>query len=215
MQEVPLRSQEKPIYSPFSYALYQRCLHKANGLFAVISLLVMSLSVSTLAFGRTLYTGEYEMKAVFLYQLLQFAEWPQKAFADNEHIITIGILGKDPFGNMFKPVEGDAIDGRRLIIKRFEKGASTKSLKACQLLFISSSLGGDLVMVLKSLNEDPVLTVSEVKGFAELGGMVNFVVKKDKLKLEINQGAAERVGIKFRSKLLRLAERIVEVGYAD
>lgn len=215
MQKVLLRSQDKPVYSPFLRALYQRCLHKANGLFAIVSLLVLTLSVSPLAFGRTLYTGEYEMKAVFLYQLLHFAEWPQKAFADNEHMITIGILGKDPFGNMFKPVEGDVIDGRRLVIKRFKKGASAESLKACQLLFISSSVGGDVGVVLESLNEYPVLTVSEVKGFAELGGMVNFVVKKDELKFEINKGAAERFGIKFRSKLLRLAVRIVEGGYAD
>jgi hypothetical protein len=155
------------------------------------------------------------MKAVFLYQLLHFTEWPQKAFAADQDIIIIGILGKDPFGSMFKPVEGGAIDGRRLVVKRFEKGASAESLKACQLLFISSSLGGDVGVVLESLNEHPVLTVSEVEDFVELGGMVNFLVKKDELKLEINQGAAERVGIKLRSKLLRLAERIVEGGYAD
>ena len=35
------------------------------------------------------------------------------------------------------------------------------------------------------------------------------VMKKDTVKFEINKASAERVGIKFRSKLLRMAARVI------
>ena len=215
MKQVPLRSQGRLLCARFRRALFQRCSHKVKGAFAMVSLLALVLGTSLYVMAGTKVTEEYNMKAAFLYQFLAFAEWPKEAFANNEDTITIGILGEDPFGDMFKSVEGELVDGRRLVIKRFEESPSAETLQACQVLFISSSLAEKAGVVLEAVNDHPVLTVSEVKGFAELGGIVNFVMKKDQLRFEINKGAAERVGIKFPSKLLRVAERIVGTKSAD
>ncbi len=40
--------------------------------------------------------------------------------------------------------------------------------------------------------------------------MINFVTKEDRIGFEINRKAAERVGIEFQSKLLRVAIKVVE-----
>jgi hypothetical protein len=42
-----------------------------------------------------------------------------------------------------------------------------------------------------------------------MGGMIALLLNKESMKFEINRAAAERVGIKFRSRLLRLAVRII------
>lgn len=154
---------------------------------------------------------EYQIKAVYLYNFLLFAEWPEDESGKSKDSIVIGIVGKDPFKDAFKPVEGkDIFKGKKLVIRRFEKVPPVKSLRQCDLLFISSSLQKKVPDVLKLLEGHPVLTVSEIDGFIETGGMINLLTRKDTVKFEINKAAAQRVGIKFRSKLLRVAVRVIE-----
>lgn len=152
---------------------------------------------------------EYQIKAAFLYKFLLFAEWPEEPTDEFRDTIRIGIIGKDSFGNAFEPVEGEIINGRKLIIKRFGKDVSAVMLKKCHILFISSSIKKDVDKILELLNEYPIITVSEVKGFTQSGGMINFVIKGNRVGFEINTSAAESAGIKFRSKLLRVAQQIV------
>ncbi len=154
--------------------------------------------------------SEYEIKAGFLYKFLFFTEWEEGAFVNNKASIIIGIVGKDPFGKIFNEIEGQTVDGRTLVIKRFDQDVPIEALRQCRVLFISPSLKGKMGDLLESLRGHPVLTVSEVNEFTHLGGMINFVRKKNKVSFEINKAAAERVGIKFRSKLLRVATLVVE-----
>ena len=48
-------------------------------------------------FGEERKLGEYEVKAVFVYNLAKFIEWPDKSM-DNSTTLTLYILGEDPFG---------------------------------------------------------------------------------------------------------------------
>ncbi len=152
---------------------------------------------------------EYQIKASFLYKFLLFVEWPEKVTEQPEDTIIIGILGKDPFGDAFIPVEGQPIKGKTLIIKRFNDDASYKSLLKCHLLFISTSFKESMNEVLNSLKDHPVLTVGESKDFFSSGGMIHIFTKQNRIVFEINKSEAERVGIKVRSKLLRVAVHVV------
>lgn len=152
---------------------------------------------------------EYHIKASFLYKFLLFVEWPEKVTEQTEDTIIIGILGKDPFGDAFVPVEGQHIKGKTLIIKRFNNDASYELLRKCHLLFISTSFKEDMDDVLDSLKDHPVLTVGESKEFLTSGGMIHIFTNQNRVVFEINKAVAERVGIKFRSKLLRVAVRVL------
>ncbi len=152
---------------------------------------------------------EYQIKASFLYKFLLFVEWPEKVPEHTEDTIVIGILGKDPFGDTFVPVEGQTIKGKTLRIKRFKDDTSHELLKKCHLLFISSSFEENMNNVLESLKDHPVLTVCESSAFLPSGGMIHIFSKQNRVVFEINKAVAERAGIKFRSKLLRIAVRVV------
>jgi len=173
--------------------------------FTVFTLLIL---ISTFSFANE-PSREYQVKAGFLYKFLLFAEWPEETTAESGDTIVIGIIGKDSFGNAFAPVEGEMINGRKLTVKRFKDNVSSTALEKCHILFISSSLKKRMSKILKTVNEYPIITVSDVKGFTKSGGMINFVVKESRVGFEINMTAAESAGIKFRSKLLRVAQQIV------
>jgi len=40
--------------------------------------------------------------------------------ADSKGVITIGIIGKDPFGDAFGPIEGRQVKNRTVVVKRFK-----------------------------------------------------------------------------------------------
>ena len=153
---------------------------------------------------------EYEIKAGFVYKFLSFTEWPEAVSLDSRQTVTIGILAPDPFEDAFEPVEGVVIKERQLVIKRLGPGASLASLAACDVLFIPRSARRDVGQLLSALEKRPILTVGEAEGFIEAGGMINLLVEEGTVRFEINEGAATRAGIEFRSKLLRLATRVIE-----
>ena len=182
-------------------------------IFLALSLLFLILIPPSKSFGNDSDSQEYMIKAGFIYKFIYFVEWPTHKITDSGKFITIGIIGSDPFGDAFKPIEGEAINRRQIVIKYFDKNVSPDYLKHCDLVFISSSFKENSEKILQSIREYPVLTVSEFSGFLEQGGMVNFIMKENRVRFEINRDAAERVGVTFRSKLLRVAERVVEDGH--
>ena len=80
---------------------------------------------------------------------------------------------------------------------------------SCQILFINSSATGKLESILRRLSGESVLTVSENVSFTALGGMINFVVKNDKIGFEINKRATDKAGLKLSSQLLKLAKSVI------
>lgn len=152
---------------------------------------------------------EYKIKAGYLYRFLSFIDWPDAAFTGPDQPIVICILGSGPFGDFFKPIEGRFVKGRRIAIRNVPRALTRNEIGVCHMLFISASQEDEVESILQMIDGEPVLTVGEVPGFVEQGGMINFVQKENKIRFEINDTAVERVGIQIRSMMKRLAVRIV------
>ena len=73
------------------------------------------------------------------------------------------------------------------------------------MLFINSAEEKNLTQVFRYLEGKPTLTVGEVEQFARRGGIINFVLKDNKVRFEINRAKAIESGLKLSSKLLKLA----------
>lgn len=173
-------------------------------------LFLLSFACSLLLFFTSSDTErQYKLKAGFLFRFLSFVQWPDQAFDVSGNII-IGILGENPFGNAFKPVEGNRVGRRKLVIEHYDQDTDSERLKRCHLLFISSSMENRYKNILKALKGYPVLTVSEIHGFADSGGMIRFITDRNNVVFVINNSAAARAGIKIRSKLLRLAAHVIK-----
>lgn len=158
---------------------------------------------------------EYALKAALLYKFLLSIDWPREVFKSPEDPIIIGVFGRDHFGDELKKVSAiKTVDGRKLVIKRFKQNTLPGALKQCHLLFINPISRSRMKKLLDSLKNYPILTVSEVKGFGHLGGMINFVIAENRVKFEINKGAADHAGVTIRSRLLKAAIRIIGEDHA-
>lgn len=166
--------------------------------------LVIALTVLFLPAGRAgaQEANEYEVKAAYLYNFARFVEWPDNVSLDPNGPLVIAILGRDPFGGEIdRFIQGKTVNGRRLVIKRF---SSLEAYEQCHILFVSSSEKRNLPRILAAVRNSSVLTVSETDRFAQIGGIINFITIENSIRFEINQAAAERVGLKISYKLLSL-----------
>jgi hypothetical protein len=146
-------------------------------------------------------TREYLIKAAFLYDMLQFVRWPEQAGGSMQ----LCVLGRDKFGGAWKSVEGKTVRGRSVVVRHM---AQASVLSACDVLLIGDSESGRLPEVIAAVADQPVLTVSELPEFAELGGMVCLREVDNKLRFDVNLGAARRAGIAVTVDVLQLADII-------
>ncbi|HVW20604.1 MAG TPA: YfiR family protein [Opitutaceae bacterium] len=157
--------------------------------------------------GAAEVSREYQVKAAFLYNFAQFVEWPARAFPTADAPLTIGILGDDPFDGVLDEIlRGEVLHGHRVRVRRAQH---EEELADCQLVFISQSEKPRLARIMARLAPRPVLTVSEVAGFAQQGGMVNFYREGSRVRFELNPAAARREGLRFSSQLMSVG-KIVE-----
>lgn len=149
---------------------------------------------------------EYKLKAVYIYNFLQFIEWPSSAFNDQNSPIVIGILGEDPYGEVIdETVKSEKIGDRPIKVKRYK---FISDIDTCQVLFVCASEDKNVKNILYDLKGLPILTISDINDFAENGGNINFYVDENKLRFKINVKTLQDAKLKVSSKLLRLAKVI-------
>jgi hypothetical protein len=194
---------ERPSEALVSGAYGRRFLRWSRT-FAALGILGLRLTM----FAGDTAISEYELRATFIYNFTKFTDWPADAFASPRGPIVIGIVGEDLFGTTIDDlVRGELVHNRPLVVRRLRP---EDDLRSCHLLFISFSEKDRIPFLLRQLQGSPVLTVSEIEGFASQGGMVNLLVVNKNLKIEINQEAVEQSGLQISAKLLRLAHLVAE-----
>ena len=156
--------------------------------------------------ARPASSPEYEVKSAFLLNFAKFVEWPPAAAASAAREVKICVLGEDPFGEALdRTVSGKEIGNRPVAAVRV---ATASEAAGCAVLFVSASEAGHLDAVLAGLRGVPVLTVGDTRGFAGAGGIIGLFLENDRVRFEINVGAAHDAHLKISSQLLGLA-RIV------
>ncbi len=149
--------------------------------------------------------AEYEIKAAFLYNFIKFTEWPAPALGKQEEPFVIGVLGKDPFGAALdKIIEGETIHNKKIVARRFPR--MDEAAVNSHVLFISSSEESSLSTILRLLDRQGVLTVSEIESFAQRGGVIQLKKENNKIVFEINVEVARRGGLTMNAQLLKLAK---------
>ncbi len=157
--------------------------------------------------ARAEISREYDLKAVLLFNLTRFVEWPPATFADPESPLIIGVLGQDPYGHTLdEVVRTERYGTHRILVVRYR---TVEAAESCQILFVCSNEQANLPGILRDLAGRPILTVGEFDSFATGGGMIRlFQNAQGKIRLRINLAAVRASGLNISGKLLRVAETI-------
>lgn len=172
------------------------------GRLAVIGAICALLAAANLH-GQQPTPSEYEVKATYLYNFARFTEWPAKDAGASDNSFAVCVLGRDPFGSTLdKILAGEAIGGKQMVHRRI---SSAQDAGNCRIVFISTSEKSGLKETLAVLEKMSVLTVSDIPDFSIRGGMIEFVVERDKVRFAVNLQTAGEAGLMLSSELLKVA----------
>jgi hypothetical protein len=175
----------------------------------VIGLVCMlGLFFSAPANAQSESSTEYQVKAAYFAGFTKFVAWPVDTLSPGDAVLTIGIVGEDPFGPALESAfAGATIGGNkaRVVLQHLHWD---QDLRNCQAIFISQSDRKHLRAILSNLGDSSVLTVSDIANFSSEGGMIGFVFDVDRIRFDINFDAATRSRLKVSSRLLTLARSV-------
>ncbi|MDA9982018.1 YfiR family protein [Gammaproteobacteria bacterium] len=146
---------------------------------------------------------ELERKAVTLPLFARLSEWPADAFSNSGDEFIIGVVGDDPILPYIEKLAGESISGRTAKIVRY---GSTGEFTKAHLLYVGNSEGQRLRPILAELRGRPVMTVGDMEGFAEAGGMFEFTLRDGKVRFKLNQDAVQAANIRVGVKLVKLGK---------
>ena len=156
--------------------------------------------------------SEDELKAAFLYKFAKFVHWPDDTLEGDSTDVTVGVINRPELREVLEQaVEGKTVRGRPLRVLDTDQPA----VDSCRILFIGACTRDTLPDLLAACISGHVLTVSDTRGFATAGGVINFYTHKSKVRFEINPESAERSGLTVSARIMRLARIVTTSGRSE
>jgi hypothetical protein len=141
------------------------------------------------------------VRATYLYKFETFVEWPPGTFALPTSPFVLCILGDEAFAALLENTgRGERVGQRGFQVRRV---AGATDIAGCQLVYVTAGEEGHAAAVLGAARDAPMLTVTDAADGAK--GIINFVLRDNRIRFEIDDAAAARNGLVISSKLLRLA----------
>lgn len=141
-----------------------------------------------------------KLKAVFIYNFTKYIEWPKKY---QEGYFVLGVLGETPlFSELTKMAQTKKIGSQSILVKKF---TSISEIENCHLLYVTDKKSIDLDDIIKKTKTASTLIITEKEGLVDKGAGINFVVRDNKQKFEMNKQNIQTKKLKVSSNLEALA----------
>lgn len=145
---------------------------------------------------------EAALKAAFLYNFAQFTEWPTDVVAADPFVMCV--LGDAAVGDALeRAVKRRVIANHSMVVWQAAPGPQ----RACRLLYVSGVTVDQAAQLVAGLRDEPVLTISDIEGFTERGGIAQFFFEHGQLRFSVHLASAKRARLHISSRLLALAKR--------
>ena len=159
----------------------------------------MVLGCHSMAFAQDV--TEPALKAAFIYNFARFTTWPADAPAGDA--FTICVLNDGAVAQALqRAVIGKSLAERPIAVSVVASGAPKRT---CRVLYMAGLPATEAATVVADLREAPVLTISNMDGFASAGGMTQFFFEHGQLRFRIHLESAKRAGLQISSRLLIMA----------
>jgi uncharacterized protein DUF4154 len=170
--------------------------------------LLVSIALALALLRQDVYSqpsgpSQVDVEAVYLFNFAKFVRWP--AGHDGEPLIICIAGEKAHVESATRVVAGERIGTHPLAVRSVQH---SEEVTDCNILFVGTSAKSRLEGLLNAAAREPMLTVSDLPGFLELGGMINLLVLNNRVRFAVNMGAVEKSGLSLSSELLKVAVNV-------
>lgn len=148
--------------------------------------------------------SEEKLKAAFIFNFIHFTRWQDSVFTENSKYYNVCLSNKNTHSPDFTAATDRLINGKTINIITLTQESSADKVLACHVLIIQSNNKQYITNLLTTIQGSPILTIGNTK---QENIMIRLVNNLGKIKFFINQQIARESGIKFSSKILRLANK--------
>jgi hypothetical protein len=146
---------------------------------------------------------EFAVKATFLHKFAGFVEWPESAFASSDSPFALCVAGGDPVSRLIdQAAAGQSYGAHPSEVRHI---AQPSAVAACHALYVAGMPADAIEAYLRAARGRPVLTVTDDAASRRAQGMVNFVVRDNRVRFEIDLDLAAMHRLVVSSKLASLA----------
>jgi len=151
--------------------------------------------------------AEVRLKGALLFNFARFTDWPSDVFhADSP--VSACVVGDRAVGEaLSETVKGKLLAGRPIAVTFV---APSAPLPSCHLLYVSAVADTRVAEIVSTVQDVPVLTISDAEAFTKRGGIIQIFVESGRIKFRINTKSAKRARLQLSSQLLALAEAVDE-----
>jgi len=137
---------------------------------------------------------EYAVKAAYLAKFPFYVDWPPAVFPAPGSPLNLCVVGEDPFGSVLdEAVAGQQVQGHAVTIRRLKGSARDPN---CHIAYLGTDAR------LENWRNGTVLVVTDG---VNAPGMINFVLKDNRVRFIVDDDAAAQSGLTISSKLLSVA----------
>lgn len=141
------------------------------------------------------------LKAAFIYNFVKFTEWPDVLPGSEPFVICV--IGDAAVAEaLARVVAGREVAGHRMVAL-----VVSRPTRACAVLYVSGTTVAVAAQAIAGLQDSPVLTISDVVGFVDIGGMAQFFFERGQLRFTIRAETVKQSRLKMSSRLLTLGQR--------
>lgn len=148
---------------------------------------------------------EYRVKSALICSFARFAQWPAAPAGRDTSILRVMVLGDPDVQQALKAIDGQAVGSRRI---RIEELPRTNDPAGADILFVAETERDRWSKVQLATADAPVLTIGEMNGFLESGGIINLVRAEKKIRFYVNLDHARTAGVALSSRILNLASGV-------
>jgi hypothetical protein len=149
--------------------------------------------------------SEPALKAAFLYNFAKFTEWPADALSEGG-TLTLCVIGDAAVAKSLEhEVENRQIARHPLLVQQMKADGP---LRTCHVLYAGNPGTKLALQLLDAVTGAPVLTVSDMNRFAQIGGIAQLFIEAGRMRFAINVEAAQRSRLRLSSQLLALAKLV-------
>jgi hypothetical protein len=152
------------------------------------------------------------LKAAFLYNFAKFTEWPADILAPGQRL-SLCVLGDNAVADALEQtIKGHTVESHEITVQVV---TADGPIRSCHLLYAGGLDVKQSTHLIQLLKGAAVFTVSDGDKFAELGGVAQLILEKDRMRFAINVAAAQRARLQLSSKLLSLATIVKDQNYVQ
>jgi hypothetical protein len=149
---------------------------------------------------------ESAVKATYVYKFAAFVEWPEASFTSDDSPLTICVAGDDGPGRLIgQAAKGQAVGRHPIVVRRLTQAVPPL---ACHVLYVAGLRADAIGAYLDAAAGAGVLTVTDSADERPSQGVINFLVRDNRVRFEIDLEKAARQRLAISSKLVNLALRV-------